>query len=141
MHSILIPVDGSKHAQKALKHVIATVKEGWMADIHVINVQPVILPLGELPLLDAELIEKAQQEQARKVIRSACALLDKADLKYTKHFETGPVASTIVNYAKTHGCDSIVMGTRGMGALGSLLLGSTANQVIHLAEVPVTLVK
>ncbi|MGZ8982638.1 MAG: universal stress protein [Methylotenera sp.] len=141
MHSILIPVDGSKHARKALKHAIEAVKEGLMANIHVINVQPVILPLGELPLLDAELIEKAQQEQAKKVVKSACKLLDDAGLKYTKHFEIGPIASTIVNYAKAHGCDSIIMGTRGMGALGNLMLGSTANQVVHLAEIPVTLVK
>ena len=33
------------------------------------------------------------------------------------------------------------MGTRGMRALGNLALGSTATKVIHLAEVPVTLVK
>ncbi len=39
------------------------------------------------------------------------------------------------------GVDVIVMGTRGMGALANLALGSTATKVVHLAEVPVTLVK
>ena len=33
------------------------------------------------------------------------------------------------------------MGSRGMGALGNLVLGSIANQVVHLTEIPVTLVK
>jgi nucleotide-binding universal stress UspA family protein len=33
------------------------------------------------------------------------------------------------------------MGTRGMGAIGNLVLGSVATKVIHLTEVPVTLVK
>jgi nucleotide-binding universal stress UspA family protein len=37
--------------------------------------------------------------------------------------------------------DEVVMGTRGMGALGTLLLGSVAYRVVHLVHVPVTLVK
>ena len=52
-----------------------------------------------------------------------------------------PTATEIVRVAKLEGVDPIMMGTRGMGALGKLLLGSTANKVVHLAEVPVTLVK
>ena len=43
--------------------------------------------------------------------------------------------------ARKLGCDSIVMGCRGMGAIKSLILGSTATKVIHLATVPVTIVK
>jgi len=50
-------------------------------------------------------------------------------------------SKTIVDYAKANKCDHIIMGTRGMGAFGNLVLGSTANQVVHLAEIPVTLVK
>ncbi|MCJ9712965.1 universal stress protein, partial [Bordetella hinzii] len=38
-------------------------------------------------------------------------------------------------------CDRIVMGTRGLGAVGGLVLGSVAQKVIHLSPVPVTLVK
>lgn len=141
MHTILVPIDGSEQARRALKYAINLIKEGFTADIHIINIQPIVLPLGELPLIDADLIEKAQQEQAKKLLKSAGALLDKAALKYSKHFEIGPIAGSIVNYAKSHSCDSIVMGTRGMGAFGNLVLGSIANQVIHQAEIPVTLIK
>ena len=38
-----------------------------------------------------------------------------------------------------HNCSQIVMGTRGMSAIANLVIGSTANQIVHLAEVPVTL--
>ena len=103
--------------------------------------QPIILPLGEFPLINADLIEKAQQIEAKKLLKSACALLEKAELKYIQHAETGPIARTIVDYAKTHACDSIVMGSRGMGAFANLVLGSIANQVVHLTDIPVTLVK
>jgi nucleotide-binding universal stress UspA family protein len=50
------------------------------------------------------------------------------------------VAATVVAHAKEHGCDGIIMGTRGMGS-SEALLGSIARQVIYLAEVPVTVVK
>jgi nucleotide-binding universal stress UspA family protein len=47
----------------------------------------------------------------------------------------------IAQYAKEKGCDQIVMGTRGLGTVQGLLLGSVATKVIHLANVPVMLVK
>jgi nucleotide-binding universal stress UspA family protein len=141
MHTILVPIDGSKQARRALKYAIKLLNEGFKAEIHIIHIQPIVLPLGELPLIDADLIAQAQQEQGEKILKSAGALLNKAAIAYHQHFEIGPIASRIVNYAKKHGCDTIVMGSRGMGALGNLLLGSIASQVIHLAEIPVTLIK
>lgn len=139
MRSILVPVDGSKHALNALKHAISIVQGGIAAQIHVINVQPVIVPLSDF--YDYDLIEKAQHDEAEKVMLSACKLLDKVGVKYSKATKIGPIASTIVDYGKSHKCGWIIMGTRGMASLGSLIMGSTSNRVIHLAKVPVTLVK
>ena len=49
--------------------------------------------------------------------------------------------STIADCARDLQCDAIVMGTRGLGAIQTLLLGSVAVKVIHLADQPVTLIK
>jgi len=141
MHSILIAVDGSNQALRAVRHAIGIVQKGLEAEIHILNVQPPMITLVEFPFQDYALIEKAQQQHAEKVLKFATKLLDAAELSYTKHFEIGPVSRTIVDCAKANKCDSITMGTRGMGAFGNLVLGSIANQVIHLAEIPVTLVK
>ena len=50
-------------------------------------------------------------------------------------------AQEIAALAASGGFNLIIMGTRGISALGNLLLGSTATQVVHLSSVPVTLVK
>jgi nucleotide-binding universal stress UspA family protein len=51
------------------------------------------------------------------------------------------VASEIVRAATEARVDQIVLGTRGMGAMGGLFLGSVAQRVVHQANVPVLLVK
>lgn len=141
MNRILVPVDGSRPARNALKYAVHMLKD-WMAgEIHIINVQPVVLPMGDLTLLDADIIEEAQRKNASKILKSASQILVKAGIKHEQHIEIGVIASSIIHYGKTHGCDCIVMGTRGMGAVGNLVLGSISNKVIHLADVPVTLVK
>ncbi len=142
MHSILIPVDGSEHSTKAIKYAIKTISEGLSAKVYLINVQmPVMITVSEFPLYDYDQIEKAQALQAKSVLKRACKLLEEANIDVTKHYEIGPISRTIVEYAKANNCDNIIMGTRGMGAFGNLVMGSVANQVVHLAEVPVTLVK
>ena len=50
-------------------------------------------------------------------------------------------ATAIVSFVSKARGDEIVMGTRGLGRIGNLLMGSTAMKVVQLAEVPVTLIK
>ena len=53
----------------------------------------------------------------------------------------GVIAIEIIRVAKERGVDQIAMGTRGMGAMGNLFLGSVAQGVIQQSPVPVLLVK
>ena len=62
-------------------------------------------------------------------------------MPYEKEVLVGPVAQVLAERAQALGCDAIVMGTHGMTALGKFLMGSTASKLIHLSEIPVTLVK
>ena len=47
----------------------------------------------------------------------------------------------IVEHARESACDAIVIGSHGMGAVTSILLGSIASKVVHLSDKPVTIVK
>jgi nucleotide-binding universal stress UspA family protein len=59
----------------------------------------------------------------------------------TPHLMDGPAAETILRFAETQKIDEIIMGSRGLGAIGNFLLGSVSSKVAHLAAIPVTLVK
>jgi nucleotide-binding universal stress UspA family protein len=56
-------------------------------------------------------------------------------------YERGEPAATIDQIGREESIDHIVMGTRGLGSIRGLLVGSVATRVLHLVEVPVTLVK
>ena len=73
--------------------------------------------------------------------RKAVAALRQAKARFVTRTEIGPTAETIARLVRVLHADQIVMGTRGLGAIGRLVLGAVALDVIRLAGVPVTLVK
>ncbi len=138
---ILLPVDGSPHSDRAAQHVIAMLQGCGGHEVRLINVQaPIDAPevRGHMP---ADEIEAMQTSRGGDALVSARALLDKAGIAYNAEVSLGPVAETIARFAIDQACDKIVMGTRGLGAIGSVLMGSVTTEVLHLTQLPVTLVK
>ncbi len=143
MLKLLVPVDGSDSANRAVEHLIkkmAWYREG--AEIHLLNVQhPIRYGSRVTAVVGQDKINQYHHDEGMAALKTAMQKLDAASIKYRYHIGVGDEADTIVKYAKEKGCDQIFMGTRGMGSVSSLLLGSVATKVIHLAEVPVVLVK
>ena len=92
-------------------------------------------------MVTSEAIEQVHWEDGVSCGASVRAILDEAGVAYTYDVELGPVAETIARYAREHKVDAIIMSTRGMSAISNLLMGSIATRVLHLTDVPVTLVK
>jgi nucleotide-binding universal stress UspA family protein len=84
---------------------------------------------------------QAAAAEAGKILEPAEKLLKDAGVSYTTEAVCGPAGTVIAERADKGGYAGVVMGTRGMGAVKTLVLGSVANQVVHLAHVPVTLVR
>lgn len=80
------------------------------------------------------------RNEGEKALKGARAVLNQEKLAYECHIAVGAPAEAIVAYSKQKGCAGIVIGTRGLSALPGLLLGSGATRVLHMAEVPVTLI-
>ena|SRR5689334_20343612 len=136
---LLLPVDGSDGSHRAVEHLVRAFNHARPIEVRLLNVQTPI-PLRKSWRLDRKAVFRQQQQDGRKALRVARARLDEAGIQYDYHIAVGQVAQTIVRYAKRWHCDSILMGTRGLGLTPGLLLGSVALKVVHLAEIPVTLV-
>ncbi len=139
---ILIPVDGSAAANRAVEHVIASV--AWLKEapqVCLLNVQW-NLATGNVKLfINKDTINDYYREQGMAALADARAKLDAAGLAYTYHISVGTPAEAIVQYAQEQRVDQIVMSAHGQNTLSSMLLGSVASKVAHLAPVPLLLVK
>jgi nucleotide-binding universal stress UspA family protein len=141
MLKLLVPVDGSESSHRAIEHAIDLANRITGIEIHLVNVQPPIVSGEVVMFVGQDTINKYHQEESEKALKNGRALLDEAGIAWTAHAKTGHVAETIVRTGKDMGCYLIVMGTRGMSPIKNLVLGSVATQVIHLTDIPVTLVK
>lgn len=139
---ILIPVDGSVGADRAVAHVIASVS--WLKEVPqllLLNVQWKLASGNVKLFIDQDTVNDYYREQGIGALAAARAKLDAAGLAYNYHVSVGTPAEAIVQYAEEQHVDQIVMGTYGEDGLSKLLLGSVASKVVHLARVPVLLVK
>jgi nucleotide-binding universal stress UspA family protein len=142
MHKILVPYDGSASAKRALQYLADTIRTGDSVQVHVVNVQQ--NPVYFNGIVDGALmlqVEAALLEAGRKTVLECAETLQRKAIPHQCHVILGPVADTLAGQVETLGCEAVVMGTHGRGALSGLVLGSVATRVIHLVHVPVTLVK
>lgn len=141
MLKIVVAIDGSEAALRAVGHVSKNFSGDRAAqEIHVINVQYPVHG-GVSAFVDGAQIKEYHASEGEKTLAPARALLDAAGVPYHSHLFVGEPAETVTRFAKENACDQIVIGTRGLGAVSSLLLGSVATKIIHLADMPVLLVK
>lgn len=140
---ILIPVDGSDCALRAVAHAIKMI--GACAghdkpEVHLINVQPSVRGAVGM-FIDKEDIKDYHREEGMKALESARKLLDEAGLEHTIHIDVGAPGQVIDRYSRELGVEQIVMGTRGFGNISDIVLGSTSEALLRLTSIPVLLVK
>jgi nucleotide-binding universal stress UspA family protein len=143
MRKILVALDGSEHAQRALDAVLKFFVIDSM-HLHLLNVcEPVHVNevLFKDTLADMRQLEEEHKAAGGKILATAAQKLQQAGVAHDCHVELGHPAEVISSFAVTYHCEMIVMGTRGLGAIQTLAVGSVANKVLHLAHVPVLLVK
>lgn len=142
MKNVLVPVDGSESAVRAVRWVSAVLAGQAGARVHLLAVRPPVDAWEVRSHLGADAIAKMTAANAAGVLDPAAAMLRDAGVTVESHAVEGEdVAELIAQHVHTCGCDAIVMGTRGLGAVQSVLLGSTTLKVIHLTDVPVTVIK
>ena len=137
----LLPIDGSDPSLNAVRWVTGNAQALRDApEIHLINVQAV-LPSDIGRLLDAHTFRELRPANGRQSLAAARDELAAAGLAPTLHVLIGEPAGAIADFAASHGCTQIVIGTRGHSGLTGTLLGSVAMKLMHHAKVPVLLVR
>lgn len=141
MKKLLVPCDGSESALRAVRHAAAEAADGSGAEIHLLHVIEPMTPVILSEAFSARRLDERFPPQAVQALEPAIEVLAQAGVRYSLHCLFGQPAPEIAAYAHSAGCDGVVMGTRGHGALASLMIGSVATQVVKLVDIPVTLVK
>jgi nucleotide-binding universal stress UspA family protein len=126
---ILVPIDGSPHGEKALQHAAFLAKETgskmtllYVQESGIFNLRPAMT-----------------KEIGNCILRRATEQIK--GLTADQMLESGDPAKVIVQTANKGNYDIIVMGNRGLGAVGRFLLGSVSDHVSHYANHSVLIVK
>lgn len=137
---ILVPVDGSDPSARATAHVLDLASRGLAVDVHLLNVQPAVRGVVASLVSHAD-VEGYHRDEGLKALAAAISQIEAAGLKAHCHVSVGDPGATALSFLAKLACDQIVMGTRGLGAVGEFFLGSVARYVVTHSHVPVTLVR
>jgi len=141
---ILVPIDGSKTAARGLREALRLAKDqgARLRLVHVVDKMAIIgvaeagidpgPVLARLARSGRALLEQARRTAKRSGVEAETAFYEPVARR---------VAESILREAKKWRADLIVMGTHGRRGVGRFVLGSDAEQVVRLAEVPVLLVR
>jgi nucleotide-binding universal stress UspA family protein len=138
VHRVLLAVDRSNSTLRAIEYVCNLARSGAQLEVEVLNVPR---PVPALCFENQTMADNYYREQGAAVLGDVNEALRDAGLYSTVHIESGDPAETILKVAERRNCTRIVMGSRGLGSIANLVLGSVAYKVLQLAPIPVTLAR
>ena len=148
IQQILVALDGSEHAQRALNYAI-TIAAKFDAHVHLLSVfHPLTFPYSPYPPTSAttKLMQQAldaQRQHQQKILSQALtdAQQQHSQITLSKSLKEGRPADIIVQIAIDNQVDLIVVGSRGLGGVKQLFLGSVSDRVADEAPCPVLIVR
>lgn len=142
---IIVPADGSENSKRALAHAVAIANrnDAELIIVHVANIVSAISNFDQTPISGgyvseqiAEDMEATGKEILNEVIEE---VPDNITVKSV--FEVGSPGPAVLAVAKKNNADLIVMGSRGLGPLKGLFMGSVSSYVTSHSTCPVLVVK
>lgn len=142
-NAILVPLDGSKRAERILPHVEALAQK-FGARLHLLQViEPMVVgvsPYDAGALYVAEEIDRRTQE-AKAYLAGLEGELTAKQIQVQSQVEYGPVVSTILEMADQHNVDLIAMASHGRTGLARVFYGSVAAGILNRAERPLLVIR
>jgi len=136
---VLVPVDGTRNSEFAVRHVVRQRRNNPNIEIHLLNVQR---PFSRhvSTFLNKKSRDSFHLEEADKMLGPARKVLDGMSIPYTVHVEVREKAQAIVDTAQALRCHHIVMGTARKNSITRMVEDSVTAKVLELTTVPVEVV-
>ncbi len=136
---ILVPLDGSKLAEKALPFATETAKAHGAALVLLRVIHPIYL---EEPVTEAEqVVIQKEKERAGRYLDEVAGKLKAEDLSVEEMVGEGDIARVILDTAAEKGCDLICMTTHGFSGMERFIWGSITDKVAKATNVPLMLIR
>jgi nucleotide-binding universal stress UspA family protein len=136
MPGVVVGIDGSEHAQRALLSAVAEARLRG-ATLTVVHVAPLPFDLSG-PILARQPTEQELRSLALQLIEETLQDLDTGDLEVERVALIGHAASQLCEAAR--GAELLVVGSRGLGGFRGLLVGSVTHQIVAHAPCPILVV-
>lgn len=135
--TILVPVDGSDSSDRAAAQAvsIADTCSAKLNFLYVANINQLAI---NACLSEAIL---AAVRKAGEVILARAVNMVPSEIEYETYSETGAPAVTILEYERKLQPNLIVMGSRGLGLVKGVLLGSVSQYIMEQSSCPVLIIK
>jgi nucleotide-binding universal stress UspA family protein len=137
--SIVLGVDGSEHALKAAKAAGNIARAMNTENIWVVVAfEPIPSYLGQP---NRQNVISSRVKEAEEILHKAADAIGKVSGEIRQEMLEGSPAEEILNVAAVRKSDLIIMGSRGLGRLAGLVLGSQSQKVVSHAHCPVLIVR
>lgn len=143
---ILVPYDGSDHAKKAMQQAVDIASAGDGTKLYIASVCNMVSAMSnfdQVSIAEGCLTTKLSEDlegQCKNDLKEAAAMVP-AGIAHEELYEVGSPGPVLLNMAEEHGCDLIVMGSRGLGPLKGIFMGSVSSYMVSRSKCPVLIVK
>lgn len=140
---LLVACDGSQPAMRAVGFALDLIRRipGEPGSVVLVNVHDDTALRHARSVVGKSVVDDYLRQQSEAELSAARAAIDAAGVPLVVDVRVGRISEQVVQSAKDHGCELLVLGAKGRGAVVDALLGSVAQRVLFSASAPVVLVK
>lgn len=140
IHKILVPTDGSDHAEKVTDYALDLAKLTGAAVVVMHAYSPPVI-LRKRGAIMAEELKNSLVEEAEELVNETAGKFQTLGISVSALLVEGSPAEAILVAVESEKPDLIVMGSRGAGGMPGLRMGSVAERTVRHSPVPVLVVK
>lgn len=140
---ILVAYDGSELSEKALDLALKLAEQDSRIEVHAVTVwdDRYLQTYSYYEIVSAQELAESRQRSTEELFGKINEKLNAIPNKTATVALEGNPARMLVKYAKDNDCDLIVMGSRGLGSMKEMFLGSVSHNVVQQAHCPVLILK